>query len=546
MLLDCRSRCVFQRALTAPPGARQRRKQGNGLVHSTMLTTIWVQKNTDFTSANSMLFEFMESVITFSVIFYLQEWLCIDLRRQPQPPPPPGVSAHKCCAQVCFVDTLAGDLSMAARAPPLVSSGGSAVRRRERRLRRFWRHEHMAIQMALATVTHHSFQVGTAHDALLSQKPVTSAGGMRPPPLVELRPQVWIQRHTVEQRIEHTPHVQILDAPVPQKVEQLVDFFKDLDSHVLVQVIEVPKISQDIIPQRSVDLVPQMAEQLVEVPTLLSVAVLQQRTAEQLASIPVPRGRHGRLPGSLPGQGSTASAAEQIADIPSSSGDLQGFRPRQSSTAVSAQNISTPAPCRGGLHGGLHGFPPVQGSAVDFPVFLGDADEGVFRTFSHRKKCGVPGRSVRTCPGTSAHGPRRLMCSPGGSMRSSWRRRRRRTRATPSRHGTTVAVPVSSFTCPLLCTISLASFWAVYTGTRPWLTPAIWAGKGWRGRRELALRCSATQLGACFVGAYGETHTSYTWSAPQPPQPPQSPQPQPTPHHHHHHQAQTGCALLFV
>ena len=37
-------------------------------------------------------------------------------------------------------------------------------------------------------------------------------------------------------------------------------------------------------------------------------------------------------------------------------------------------------------------------------------------------------------------------------------------------------------------------FRAVYTGTRPGLTPAIRAGKGWRGRRELAPRCSATQL----------------------------------------------------
>ena len=36
----------------------------------------------------------------------------------------------------------------------------------------------------------------------------------------------------------------------------------------------------------------------------------------------------------------------------------------------------------------------------------------------------------------------------------------------------------------------------MYTGTRPGVSPAIWAGKGWRGRRELAPRCSATQLGA--------------------------------------------------
>ena len=102
-------------------------------------------------------------------------------------------------ARVIFVDTQVGDLSMAARASPLVSSGGSAVRRRERRLRSFWRHEQMAIQMALAAVTHHSFQVGTAHDALRSQKLITSAGWMRPPPLVEGRPQERIQRQTVEQ-----------------------------------------------------------------------------------------------------------------------------------------------------------------------------------------------------------------------------------------------------------------------------------------------------------------------------------------------------------
>ena len=39
-------------------------------------------------------------------------------------------------------------------------------------------------------------------------------------------------------------------------------------------------------------------------------------------------------------------------------------------------------------------------------------------------------------------------------------------------------------------------FRPVCTGTRPGLTPSIRAGKGWRGRRELAPRCSATQLDA--------------------------------------------------
>ena len=62
-------------------------------------------------------------------------------------------------------------------------------RRRERRLRSWAKHERLSIAMALSMVTHHSFQVGTAYDALRSQKPVNSAGGLRPPPLVEGRPQ---------------------------------------------------------------------------------------------------------------------------------------------------------------------------------------------------------------------------------------------------------------------------------------------------------------------------------------------------------------------
>ena len=245
-------------------------------------------------------------------------------------------------ASVIFVDTLAGDLSMAAR--PLVSSGGSAVRRRQ-----------------LATVTHHSFQVGTAYDALRSQKPVSSAGGMRPRPLVEGRPQVWIQRHTVEQRIEHTPYVHILDAPVPQKVEQLV-----------------------------------------ELPAVLTPTRIAVQIPEQIVGIPVPRGGHGRLPVSLPGQGSTASAAEQIAYIPSSSGDLQGFRPRQSSTAVSEQNVSTPAPCRGGLR--------FRAPQWIFQFLLGTLMKGFFALFPGPKKVRryvlAPGRNW---PRTRAHPRRALM-----------------------------------------------------------------------------------------------------------------------------------------
>ena len=82
---------------------------------------------------------------------------------------------------------------------------GSARRRRERRLRSWAKHERLSIAMALSTVTHHSFSVGTAYDALRSQKPVNSAGWMRPPPLVEGRPQERLQRRTVEQIADPVP-----------------------------------------------------------------------------------------------------------------------------------------------------------------------------------------------------------------------------------------------------------------------------------------------------------------------------------------------------
>ena len=61
------------------------------------------------------------------------------------------------------------------------------------------------------------------------------------------------------------------------------------------QVIAVPII----FPQRSAVRRPQKAEQLVEVPTVLSYAVLQQQTAEPIVDVPVPhrrrRGQEGLL-----------------------------------------------------------------------------------------------------------------------------------------------------------------------------------------------------------------------------------------------------------
>ena len=132
--------------------------------------------------------------------------------------------------------------------------------------------------------------------------------GLRPGVLAEPRPQEQVQPHTMEHIVDFVccaPMVQILDAPVPQTLEQLPDvlqFFGTLlaDSE---QVIEVPKILPEDVLMRAASRDPQLAEQLVEVPTIVSYSWLQLRM-EQTVDIPVP-GRGGRssgLQGFLSGQ----------------------------------------------------------------------------------------------------------------------------------------------------------------------------------------------------------------------------------------------------
>ena len=95
--------------------------------------------------------------------------------------------------------------------------------------------------------------------------------GRGPAALLEPRLQGRVQQHTVEHIIDVLPNVQILDVPVPQMGDQLVEFMQRLDTATSVQVTAVPKISLDRIPQRFVDQRrPQRAEQLVEVPTVVS------------------------------------------------------------------------------------------------------------------------------------------------------------------------------------------------------------------------------------------------------------------------------------
>ena len=202
--------------------------------------------------------------------------------------------------------------------------------------------ERLSVAMALAEKLHHSAnrtalpkEEEVEQDyAPRGQKPARAGPGTQflfvggvsvPEPVGEPQLQARVQRHTMEQRIEHTPYVQILDAPVPQVADFVLDVFRALDNSIAEQVIEVPKFSCSSCPSRSPCLEPQMAEQLVDVPTIISFFSLQ-RNVEQIVDIPVPLGRGRRLQDSLPRQGSTASGAEQIADSPFGGG-LHGFLP---------------------------------------------------------------------------------------------------------------------------------------------------------------------------------------------------------------------------
>ena len=277
------------------------------------------------------------------------------------------------------------------------------------------------------------------------------ARGSRPACLGEPRgPQERDQPRTVEQFAVYAPMVQILDAPVPQLVEQLPDIlhFFDTLTPVPEQVIEVPKIVLDGVPVRISVRDTQLVEQLVEVPTIISYASLLQRTMEQHVDIPVPGGggRNAGLQGFPPEQSSTASGAEQIFDF-SSGGGLQGFLPRQGSRSV---NKIGDVPASGA---GLQDFLPGQGPTAPFSslerisetelwsrpltflllvevlhIFSQDRahpllltiqlvllklwmslGKGFFALFPKFKKVRIWVRTrVRECPGTSAH-PRQLL-----------------------------------------------------------------------------------------------------------------------------------------
>ena len=262
-----------------------------------------------------------------------------------------------------------------------------------------------------ATVqTHPPLQVAGTEYYELSDEDVVPARGSRPPCLGEPRgPQERDLQRTVEQIAVYAPTVQILDAPVPQLVEQLPDVLRFFDKFATVpeQVIAVPKIFIESVPPRAFLRATQLAEQLVEVPTIISFSLMsllqslleyRQRTVEQNVDIPAVGGigTGGGSSGFLPGQISSETA-EQIVEIPvprpHGAGDFQGFSRGQGSTAFAEQIDDFP------VSGGGQNFQAVQGSAASSSDLPGQAVEGVFRTFPQNKKSATqPPHSTSALP----------------------------------------------------------------------------------------------------------------------------------------------------
>ena len=89
----------------------------------------------------------------------------------------------------------------------------------------------------------------------------------------------------------------------------MTDVLRLLDRPLVEQVIAVPTVSCSSFPSRSRVPESQSADQLVEVPTVLTPTRIALQFAERIVDTPVPR---GRVHGFFPGQSSTMSLLESI------------------------------------------------------------------------------------------------------------------------------------------------------------------------------------------------------------------------------------------
>ena len=266
-------------------------------------------------------------------------------------------------------------------------SGSAAKRRRERRLRSAWRHEQPASRWRWpqpCTTARSEVWGPRTYSAPQGQTTATEGEVREPnnaprsqkPPLPGEHPGVLKEPEVQGAMVQHSgifELVQALDVPVLQMVEQPVEvdsFFRNFVPAVAEQLIEVPKLA---LPVHAVQRAALSEPQLVEVPTVLSYSLLQQRTAEQIVDTPVPHGRErgarGGLQGLSQGQGSTAVSGAVHVNTPvphvsggGARGGLQGLSQRQGSTAVcGAEHVDTRG---GGARGGLPGLSQGQGSTA--------------------------------------------------------------------------------------------------------------------------------------------------------------------------------------
>ena len=201
-----------------------------------------------------------------------------------------------------------------------------------------------------------------------------------------------MQQRTMEQIADDVPMLTLLDSPVPQMVDQLVAVLARYDMPLADQVIEVPKVSCPARCGRTVLCTPQTAEQLVEVPTILSPSFLRM-----LQNVDTP----------VPGRGVQRGLQER-------SSTVFGGADHRFPAATAEQNVDIPVP-----GGSLHGL-SVSGSSSSSAVSRDVRGDGVFRTFPQvKKKCDTTSALwVGTAPSIRAHGRQRHVTSLWCSRRS--------------------------------------------------------------------------------------------------------------------------------
>ena len=166
-------------------------------------------------------------------------------QRQQQQYKFPLESSPFCCVTFCEI-SCGRPILHTPRMPPGGAESGRA----------YLRYEWMTVAMALAEATHHTAPRGqrtasarkeerevhyTAAFRMTVPPPepelfdlFEEPGGVRPNLLLEPQgPQLGVQRHTPLHIVDILPYVQILDVPVPQLGNQVVEFMQTLDTEPL-------------------------------------------------------------------------------------------------------------------------------------------------------------------------------------------------------------------------------------------------------------------------------------------------------------------------